>query len=321
MNRMREGQGTGAFVRRLPHATNAQALCERLPASTLIGDGARMIRGIAAFSSATPDALTFCDAANAADPAATRASVVIVPAGTSIQAGSDHTLIVVDDVRAAFIDAVAWLLPDATRPRDPALGTDAAARIDSTASVSPHAFIGPDVTVGARTRIGPGAVIYDDALIGSDCVIGPNAVIGWAGLAYHDRADGRRTFFPHLAGVRIGNGVDIGAQACICRGMLSNTQIGDDVKIGSLVYVSHGVVIEARSWLSAGTAIAGHAKIAERALLGIGSIVVDNVNLDAGVLVGGGSVVTRDASAGERLVGVPAHPVPALRRFGPTPRD
>ena len=47
----------------------------------------------------------------------------------------------------------------------------------------------------------------------------------------------------------------------------------------------------------------------------------DNVAIHEGVLVGGGSVVTRDAAAGSKLYGVPAHPVPTMRRFGPTPRD
>jgi UDP-3-O-[3-hydroxymyristoyl] glucosamine N-acyltransferase len=103
--------------------------------------------------------------------------------------------------------------------------------------------------------------------------------------------------------------------------MLSHTTIGDDAKIGALVYVSHGVVIEARAWLSAGTAVAGHARIAAGALLGIGSVVIDNVSLGAGVLVGGGSVVTKRAEAGTKLHGVPAHPVPTMRRFGPTPRE
>jgi UDP-3-O-[3-hydroxymyristoyl] glucosamine N-acyltransferase len=103
--------------------------------------------------------------------------------------------------------------------------------------------------------------------------------------------------------------------------MLSHTTIGDAAKIGSLVYVSHGVVVEARAWLSAATAVAGHASIAADALLGIGSVVIDNVAIHEGVLVGGGSVVTRDAAAGSKLYGVPAHPVPRMRRFGPTPRD
>ena len=152
--------------------------------------------------------------------------------------------------------------------------------------------------------------IYADCEIGSDCVIGPNAVVGWVGLSYHDRR--RRTsgsFFPHLAGVRIGDGVDVGAQACICRGMLSHTTIGADAKIGSLVYVSHGVDVGARAWLSAGTAIAGHATIGAGALLGIGSVVVDNVELEPGVL-------RREAAASLRDTRAPAQALRGSRARG-----
>ena len=208
------------------------------------------------------DLLAFCDAADAAERLTlTRASVVLVRGGARASPRPGQTLIVVDDVRAAFIDIVLHLLPDSERPRDPSPGIDAAARVDARASVAPSACIGAGVVIGARSRVAAGAIIYADCEIGDDCVIGPNAVIGWVGLSYHDRKDGRRSFFPHLAGVRIGDRVDVGAQACICRGMLSHTLIGDDARIGSLVYVSHGVDIGARAWLSAGTAIAGHATI------------------------------------------------------------
>jgi len=56
-------------------------------------------------------------------------------------------------------------------------------------------------------------------------------------------------------------------------------------------------------------------------IIGENAIVIDNVAMEAGVIVGGGGVVTRAAAAGERLVGVPARHAPALRRFGPTPRN
>ena len=84
---------------------------------------------------------------------------------------------------------------------------------------------------------------------------------------------------------------------------------------------SHGVDVGARCWLSAGAAVAGHATLGDGALLGIGSIVVDNVELEPGVRTSGGSVVTRNAAAGTSLQGFPAHAVAAMRRFGPTPRD
>lgn len=311
-----------AFARALPRPATAGEVSKCIPGAVLTGDPGRIVRGIGALSSRAPDLLAFCDAIEASERlTSTGAAVIIVPSNAVAAPNDGRTLIAADDVRAAFIDVVATWLPGSERPNDPPPGVDAAARIHPDASVVPGACIGANVEVGARSRIAPGAVVYADTVIGRDCVVGPGAVIGWVGLAYHDRADGRRSFFPHLAGVRIGDGVDIGAQACICRGMLSHTEIGSDVKIGSLVYVSHGVVVGARSWLSAGTAVAGHARLADAALLGIGSVVVDNVELETGVLVGGGSVVVRNARAGDKLVGVPAHAVPSMRRFGPTPRD
>jgi UDP-3-O-[3-hydroxymyristoyl] glucosamine N-acyltransferase len=311
-----------AFARALPRPTRARDVCERLPGARLIGNPDRPVRAIGALSSHEADVLAFCDASAARDRLATsRASIVIVPNGVDASPRANQTFIAVDDVRGTFIDVVESLLPADARPADPAQGIHASATVDDSASISPLACIGANVSIGARTRIAPGAVVYDDTMIGADCVIGANAVIGWVGLAYHDRADGRRSFFPHLAGVRIASRVDVGAQACICRGMLSHTTIGDDVKIGSLVYVSHGVVVAARAWLSAGTAIAGHATIASGALLGIGAVVVDNVGIGANAMVAGGGVVTRSAAAGAKLHGVPAQSAPAMRRFGPTPRD
>ena len=310
-----------AFARKLSQPTCARAVGERLADATLIGNPDRPIRAIGALSSKAADVLAFCDApATRERLAESAASVVIVPKRDAA-VDSERTLIGVDDVRAAFIDLVDTLLPESARPLDPAPGIDPRASVDASAAISPLACIGANVRIGARTRIAPGAVVYDDTIIGADCVVGANTVIGWVGLAYHDRTDGRRSFFPHLAGVRIADRVDIGAQACICRGMLSHTLIGDDVKIGCLVYVSHGVVVTSRVWLSAGTAIAGHATIDASALIGIGAVVVDNVAIGANAIVAGGAVVTRSAGADARLQGVPAQPVATMRRFGPTPRD
>ena len=310
------------FVRAIPQPITAGALAAQLASAKIIGDHGREIRGIASLSAARHGTLTFCDAGNAQDLLRnTQASVVIVPASTGPELHPDRTYIAVVDVRIAFIESVSRLLPGVGRPAMPALGVHPLAKIAEGAEIAPTASIGARVNIGPRTQVGPGAVIFDDCTIGADCVVGPCAVIGWVGLSYHDAADGRRLFFPHLGGVRIGDWVDIGANTCICRGMISDTTIGDQVKIGSLVYVSHGANVERKAWLSAGTAIAGHAHIGAGSLLGIGSVVIDNVKLEEGLLVGGGSVVIKDAQTGEKLVGVPARHMPGMRRFGPTPRE
>ena len=223
-----------------------------------------------------------------------------------MQPAPEQTLIVVADPRAWFIHAVDALLPGSARPREPAVGAHASASVHADAEVSPSAAIGERVVIGPGTRVGPGAVIYADCTIGANCCIGPGAVIGWVGLAYHQDIDGRRAFFPHLGGVRIGDWVDIGAHSCVCRGMLSDTTVGHSVKVGSLVYLSHGTTVGDHAWVSASAAVAGHASIGANAVLGIGAVVIDNVALEPGVIVGGGGVVTRAAKAGEKLVGAPA---------------
>lgn len=310
------------FVRALNAPVTAAALAPRLGSGAVIeGDPARTATGITGIGPGAPHTLAFCDLPPVAERVArSPCAVIIVASGADAVPRPDQTLIRLADPRQGFIDAVEALLPGSARPRAPAAGIHPDAVVARDADIAPTAAIGARVVVGARACVGPGAVIYHDCILGDDVCIGPNAVVGWVGLAYHTDSNGRRHFFPHLGGVRIGEATDVGAGACICRGMLSDTVIGRQVKIGSLVYVSHGVVVGDGAWLSASAALAGHSHVGAEALIGIGAVLVDNVDLAAGVMVGGGSVVTRDAQTGEKLVGVPAHPVPKMKRFGPTPR-
>jgi len=310
------------FFRPLPKPVSAAAVAACVGGgAVVVGDAARTAVGISGIGPGAPNSLAFCDLAPVAERVARSAcALIIVGMDDDVVARPDQTLIRIQDPRRGFIAAVQALLPGSDRPRAPAAGIHPDAVVALDAEIAPTAAVGARVVVGARTRIGPGAVVYDDCTIGADVCIGPNAVLGWVGLAYHADAQGHRHFFPHLGGVRIGDATDVGAGACICRGMLSDTVIGRQVKIGSLVYVSHGVIIDDGAWISASVALAGHSHVGADALVGIGAVLVDNVDVGSAVMVGGGSVVTRDAATGEKLVGVPAHPVAAMKRFGPTPR-
>src|SRR3954463_9111901 len=125
------------FVRRLPGPTTAVAVATLLPGCRLEGHPERPIAGVGSLASTSEHVLAFCDATDAAERlAATRASVIIVPSSAAVAPRADQTLLVVDDVRAAFIDAVGVLLPGSERPPDPAPGVDPAARIDTSARVA-----------------------------------------------------------------------------------------------------------------------------------------------------------------------------------------
>ena len=321
MDSPRKKGAVNTFIKPLERAISVRALVDSVAcAATILGDPAREVDGLGALLPGHPRTLTFCDAADAQRRLALSAASAIVIAAP-LQPAPEQTLIVVDDPRAWFIQAVEKLLPGSARPREPEVGVHTSATVHADAEVSSAAAVGERVVIGAGTRVGPGAVIYSDCIIGVNCCIGPGAVIGWVGLAYHQGKDGRRAFFPHLGGVRIGDWVDVGAHACVCRGMLSDTTIGDAAKIGSLVYLSHGTTVGAGAWVSASAAVAGHSSLGANAVLGIGAVVIDNVALEPGVIVAGGGVVTRAAKSGEKLAGVPARPAPAMRAFGPTPRD
>ncbi len=307
--------------RPLDQATSANAIKSRISGiASIVGDPDRPVLGLAALLPGHRNTLTFCDGVDAQDRLAASSASVVAVSG-ALKPTKDQTLLIVDDPRAWFIRAVEALLPDSSRPREPAIGIHPSARVHADAQVSGAAAVGEGVSIGPGTRVGPGAVIYAGCTIGANCCIGPGAVIGWVGLAYHQGKDGRRAFFPHLGSVRIGDWVDIGANACVCRGMLSDTTIGDSAKIGSLVYLSHGTTTGANAWVSSSAAVAGHSHIGATSVLGIGAIVIDNITTEPGVIVGAGGVVTRAAMTGEKLVGVPARHTPALRRFGPTPRE
>ncbi|MGH8801219.1 MAG: LpxD N-terminal domain-containing protein [Casimicrobiaceae bacterium] len=300
----------------------ANALVQRIQSgATIVGELDRPIHGVAPLNPGCRHALSFCDPESPTGRLHTsESSVVVVSSHVSQKVDVTRTLIVVDDPRAWFLSAVDELFPEAAHPPEPAPGVDTHADVHANARISPSAAIGTDVHIGSGTRVGAGAVIYSGVIVGTNCVIGPGAIIGWVGLAYHEDRQGSLRFVPHLGTVRIGDWVDVGAHVCVCRGILSDTIIGNRVKIGSLVYIGHGTVIENRVWISASTAIAGHSRIGEGGLIGIGSTMVDNVTMEPDVLIAAGSVVTRDAQAGAKLAGVPANPHPKLRRFGPTPR-
>lgn len=99
------------------------------------------------------------------------------------------------------------------------------------------------------------------------------------------------------AGVRMMNGIDIGAFVAISL----NSTIGHDCTIGDYVSIMPGVNIS------------GYVKIDECCYIGSGAVVLQGTDssrlwLEKQVTVGAGSVVTKSISTGLTAYGVPARP-------------
>ena len=186
--------------------------------------------------------------------------------------------------------------------------------------VSPHAvvseeaelgagvFAGPGCTIG-RCKVGDGTVVhagahlYDGVTLGERCIVHSGAVLGADGFGYERDEDGVPRKFPHLAGIVIGDDVEIGANAAVDRGALSDTVIGDRSKIDNLVHVAHNARIGEDVMIAAGACVAGSATIGSRSWIGPLATVSNRITVGEDAWVSLGSVVTRDVEAGQQVTG------------------
>jgi UDP-3-O-[3-hydroxymyristoyl] glucosamine N-acyltransferase len=178
--------------------------------------------------------------------------------------------------------------------------------IEENVQIMSGAYIGRNSRIGKNTIIHSNAVI-ENATIGDDCVIHSGAAIGKDGFGF-TRQNGKNVFITHAGRVIIGNRVSIGANSCVDRGALTDTQIGEGTKIDNLVQIGHGVVIGSECFAAAGVGIAGGCVIGDRVLIG-GHVGVSNgVHIADGAEIGAQSGLLRNVGAGEKWLGYPAYP-------------
>jgi len=218
--------------------------------------------------------------------------------------------LVTDNPRLAFVKATINLNPE----RRFASGISASAVIAEDISVDKSVYIGPnvviepgvqlgndvqigansvisaDVVIGDNTVIHPGVMIGYATEIGSNCIIYSGTVIGSDGFGYEREGDAYLKI-PQLGNVKIGNDVEIGANAAIDRGALRDTVIEDGVKIDNLVQVAHNVAIGKHTVMSGHSGIAGSTRVGEYCIIGGGVGISDNIEVTDNVMIMGRTLV------------------------------
>lgn len=207
----------------------------------------------------------------------------------------------------------------------PTAVVDATAELGADVAVGPCAVVESGARLGARTAIGAGCYVGEAAELGEDCylhphayvgrrcvlgarvVLQPAAVVGSDGFGYAF-VDGRYRRIPQLGIVRIGDDVEIGANACIDRATLGVTRIGRGTKIDNLVQVAHNVAIAEDGALAAQSGVAGSARIGNRVRLGGQAGVVGHIRIGDGAQVGAQAGVIGDVAPGVTVSGYPARP-------------
>ncbi|MEM9793958.1 MAG: UDP-3-O-(3-hydroxymyristoyl)glucosamine N-acyltransferase [Pseudomonadota bacterium] len=203
----------------------------------------------------------------------------------------------------------------------------AGTKIGPNAQIMNHVSIGADVVIGEDALLHPHVHIGARVVIGDRFIAQPGAVIGGDGFSYvspsgdaikEARDTGQITEASRTPGfarinslgaVRIGDDVEIGANAAIDRGTVADTTVGNGTKIDDLVDVGHNVQIGQHCLLCGQVGIAGSTVIGDRVVLAGQVGVGDHINIGSDVIIAAGSGVGNNIKSGCVMMGYPAIPM------------
>ena len=150
------------------------------------------------------------------------------------------------------------------------------------------------LSIGGKTpRIAPGVFIAPNATIIGDVVIEEGASV-WFGCVL--RAD--------IGSIRIGKRSNIQDLTCVhMTDGISNTVVGEDVTVGHRV-VLHGCTVGDRALIGMGSVLLDNAEIGEESLVAAGSLVSPRTIVPArSLLRGSPAKVVRPVTEEERMMG------------------
>ncbi len=274
------------------------------------GQGDLSIEGVAPLDSAGPQEIAYvADRKYLKSLSRTKAGAVILsPTDAENYPGN---ALIVDNPQLCFARIGAWLhpLPPVQPGRHPTALVDPAAEVATTVGIGPYVVIearsriGERVFIGAGSFVGRGAIIGDGThlaahvvigercVIGRDCLLHPGVVIGSDGFGYA-KDDTRWVKISQLGSVVIGDEVDIGANTTIDRGTLTDTIIGDRVKLDNLIQIAHNVRIGEDTAMAACVGVAGSAVIGKRCAIGGQVGIAGHVEITDDVQIMATSLVT-----------------------------
>jgi UDP-3-O-[3-hydroxymyristoyl] glucosamine N-acyltransferase len=255
-------------------------------------DLSAVITGAAAADEAQPGELTFLDSPESAALLETsRATACFVSRSDAALLPEATVPLVVEEPYQAFILALRRLLPQAasssflaaTAGISPEASAHPEARLEHGVIVEPGAVIGPWAEVGSGTIIGATSVIGASVRVGRECLIGPQVTITHAlvgdrvtlhpGVRIgqpsvylgHPRVGLRAQLpgTPRLGRVIIQDGVEIGANATVDRGIVGDTVIGEGTRIGNLARIGENAMTGRYCAVPACAEISAHARLGD----------------------------------------------------------
>ncbi len=297
-----------------------------LVGGSLEGDGDVEITGGNSLDRAGGHDLSFAEG-DSGEQAAMKSQAGALLIRPDVPAADSGAIIRVAQPRRAFAQALRAICP--TRRPEP--GVNPTAIVAESARIDPSATIGPGVVIGGEARVGEGTVVHAGSIVGDGSVLGNNCLVHAGVVLYPKVTVGDRVIlhsgavlgadgfgfaleedhyekFPQLGTVEIGNDVEIGANACVDRGALGPTVIGDGTKLDNMVHIGHSCRLGRHVVIAAQTGLSGGVIVEDYVVMGgqVGS--GEGVHVGARAKVGGqaGLLPSKRYEGGQNYWGTPA---------------
>ena len=205
----------------------------------------------------------------------------------------------------------------------PTAEIDATAEIGEGAHIAAYVVVGPGVKLGPHATLLPHVVLYAGVEAGSHlfahahavvregCILGDQvtlengAIVGADGFGFAKNKAGHWEKIPQSGPVRLGNRVDIQANACIDRATVGSTEIGSGTKVDNLVQIGHGSKVGENTLVCAQTGLAGSSIIGNDVILAGQTGVAGHCSVGDGVVLTAQSAVSHDIPPGKIISGSP----------------
>lgn len=296
---------------KFPSPASVQWIAEFLGAQ-LIGDKNGQATGINEIHKVEKGDLVFVDHPKYYDKCINSDASYIIINKAVDQLPAGKALLVVDQPFEAYLKIVRHF-----RPFEPAakMISDSAV-IGKNTYIAPGAFIGHHVIIGDNCFIHPHVTILDHCVIGNNVIIQAGTVIGSDAFYYNTKKD-RELWYKKMEScgrVVLEDGVEIGANCTIDRGVSHDTRIGAGTKMDNLVHIGHDTVTGKNCLFAGQVGIAGAVDI------GNGVTLWGQVGVSKTLTIGDNTVVLAQSGvpssldAGKVYFGYPAEEAGIKRR-------
>lgn len=216
----------------------------------------------------------------------------------------DKALLITDDPFEAYLTIVQHY-----HPFKPSMQMIAASAVIGESSVvMPNVYLGNNVSIGNNCIIYPNVTIMDDCTIGNNVIIQSGTVIG-SDAFYYNKKISRDIHYKKMTScgsVVIEDGVEIGANCSIDRGVTGETRIGAGTKIDNLVQIGHDTIVGKNCLFASQVGIAGATKIEDEVILWGQVGVSKTLTIGKGAVLYAQSGVPASLEGGKTYFGSPA---------------